>query len=87
MIVEYKMHRNNNGNKFTPTFIEDWWYFNIWDKFVGKTVTDWSYIPKTLIELTEQDLIDRLTWMNMKDIDWNPLDEDAIKLIVDNFIK
>ena len=64
MIVEYKMHRNEQGNMFIPYFIKDGGYFVVGNKLVGHTVNDGSYIPSTLIELNRAALITRLTNMS-----------------------
>ena len=63
MIVEYKLHRNERGNKIIPFFIEDGGYFGIGNKLVGHTVNDGSYIPSTLVVLDKAALITRLTNM------------------------
>ena len=61
MIVEYKMHRNEQGNMIIPYFIKDGGYFVVGNKLVGHTVNDGSYIPETLIVLDRDALITRLT--------------------------
>ena len=63
MIVEYKMHRNEQGNMFIPYFIKDGGYFVVGNKLVGHTVNDGSYIPSTLVVLDKAALITRLTNM------------------------
>ena len=63
MIVEYKMHRNEQGNMITPFFIDDGGYYGIGNKLVGHTVNDGSYIPSTLVVLDKAALITRLTNM------------------------
>ena len=61
MIVEYKFHRNKQGNKIIPLFIADGGYFVVGNKLVGHTVNDGSYIPETLIVLDKAALITKLT--------------------------
>ena len=61
MIVEYKLHRNQQGNKFIPSFIVDGGYFPDGNKSVGIAVNDGSYIPETLVVLDRAALITRLT--------------------------
>ena len=61
MIVEYKLHRNRQGNMFIPYFIKDGGYFGDGNKLVGHTVNDGSYIPSTLVVLDKAALITRLT--------------------------
>ncbi len=69
MIVEYKMHRNKQGNKIIPFFIADGGYYVDGNKLVGHTVNDGSYIPETLIVLDRAALITRLTNMGYKVLD------------------
>ena len=64
MIVEYKMHRNEQGNKITPYFIMDGGYYGIGNKLVGHTLDNDSYIPSTLVVLDKAALITRLTNMS-----------------------
>ena len=61
MIVEYKLHRNKQGNKIIPYFIKDGGYYGTGNKLVGHTVNDGSYIPSTLVVLDKAALITRLT--------------------------
>ena len=61
MIVEYKLHRNKQGNMFIPYFIKDGGYFVVGNKLVGHTVDTESYIPSTLVVLDKAALITRLT--------------------------
>ena len=61
MIVEYKMHRNEQGSKITPYFIKDGGYYPVGNKLVGHTVDNGSYIPSTLVVLDKAALITRLT--------------------------
>jgi|TARA_R100001530_G_scaffold114321_1_gene81275 hypothetical protein len=61
MIVEYKLHVNERGNKFMPYFIKDGGYYPVGNKLVGSTVDNGSYIPSTLIVLDKAALITRLT--------------------------
>ena len=91
MIVEYKLHRNERGNKIIPFFIEDGGYFGIGNKLVGHTVNDGSYIPSTLVVLDKAALITRLT--NMGYAEWDPenhvevaLNAEQIEATVDAFI-
>ena len=63
MIVEYKMHRNEQGNMFIPYFIKDGGYYAVGNKLVGHTVDTESYIPSTLVVLDKAALITRLTNM------------------------
>ena len=61
MIVEYKLHRNEQGNMIIPYFIKDGGYFVVGNKLVGHTVDTESYIPSTLVVLDKAALITRLT--------------------------
>jgi len=61
MIVEYKMHRNEQGNMITPYFIKEGGYYPVGNKLVGHTVNNGSYIPSTLVVLDKAALITRLT--------------------------
>ena len=61
MIVEYKMHRNEQGNMITPYFIKEGGYYPVGNKLVGHTVDNGSYIPSTLVVLDKAALITRLT--------------------------
>ena len=61
MIVEYKMHRNEQGNMIIPYFIKDGGYYVVGNKLVGHTVDTESYIPSTLVVLDKAALITRLT--------------------------
>ena len=69
MIVEYKLHRNKQGNMIIPFFIKDGGYFVGGNKLVGHTVNDGSYIPSTLVVLDKAALITRLTNMGYKVFD------------------
>ena len=70
MIVEYKMHRNEQGNMIIPYFIKDGGYYVVGNKLVGHTVDTESYIPSTLEVLDKAALITRLT--NMGYTEWDP---------------
>ena len=61
MIVEYKLHRNKQGNMIIPYFIKDGGYYVVGNKLVGHTVDTESYIPSTLVVLDKAALITRLT--------------------------
>jgi len=64
MIVEYKLHRNSDGNKCIPSFIEDGGYYASGNKLVGITINDGSYIPSTLVALDKAALVTRYTAMS-----------------------
>jgi len=66
MIVEYKLHVNERGNKFMPYFIKDGGYYPVGNKLVGHTVDNESYIPSTLVVLDKAALITRLTNLGYK---------------------
>ena len=89
MIVEYKLHRNERGNKIIPFFIEDGGYFVVGNKLVGHTVNDGSYIPSTLVVLDKAALITRLTNLGyrrrVEDTERLATAEE-IEAIVDTFI-
>ena len=91
MIVEYKMHRNEQGNMIIPYFIKDGGYYVVGNKLVGHTVDTESYIPSTLVVLDKAALITRLT--NMGYTEWDPenhvevaLNAEQIEATVDAFI-
>ena len=89
MIVEYKFHRNRQGNKFKPYFIKDGGYFKDGDKLVGHTVDDGSYIPETLVVLDRAALITRLTnlgWTVEEGKDNRLATAEEIETAVDAFI-
>jgi len=87
MIVEYKFHRNRQGNKFIPYFIKDGGYFKDGDKLVGHTVDDGSYIPETLVVLDRAALITRLTNLGWTvGIDNRLATAEEIETVVDAFI-
>jgi hypothetical protein len=91
MIVEYKMHRNKQGNKIIPFFIADGGYYVDGNKLVGHTVNDGSYIPETLIVLDRDALITRVTNSGYKvyNPDTNEYDSgtaEEIEAHVDAFI-
>jgi|TARA_B100001964_G_C13988503_1_gene489547 hypothetical protein len=90
MIVEYKFHRNRQGNKFKPYFIKDGGYFKDGEKFVGHTVDDGSYIPETLVVLDRTALITRLTNLAEKSddrkIDNRAATAEEIEAVIDAFI-
>ena len=87
MIVEYKFHRNRQGNKFKPYFIKDGGYFKDGDKLVGHTVDDGSYIPETLVVLDREALITRLTNLGWTvGIDNRLATAEEIETAVDAFI-
>jgi len=91
MIVEYKLHVNEQGNKIIPFFIKDGGYFGVGNKLVGHTVDNGSYIPSTLVVLDKAALITRLT--NMGYTAWDhenhvevALNAEEIEAEVDAFI-
>ena len=89
MIVEYKMHRNEQGNMFIPYFIKDGGYFVVGNKLVGHTVNDGSYIPETLVVLDRAALITRLTnseYSLINDAGYRLATAEEIESIVDDFI-
>ena len=87
MIVEYKFHRNRQGNKIIPYFIKDGGYFKDGDKVVGHTVDDGSYIPETLVVLDRAALITRLTNLGWTvGIDNRLATAEEIETAVDTFI-
>jgi hypothetical protein len=88
MVVEYRLHRNNSGQKVVPTFIADGGYYVIDNKFVGITANDGTYIPKELVSLNREDLILRLTSMNpINPMTDEPLTEYEIVNQIDEFMK
>jgi hypothetical protein len=66
MIVEYKLHRNQQGNKIIPFFIIDGGYFPDGNKSVGIVANDGSYIPETLVVLDRAALIRNMFWQQPK---------------------
>ena len=89
MIVEYKLHRNQQGNKFIPSFIVDGGYFPDGNKLVGIAVNDGSYIPETLVVLDRAALITRLTnlgWTVVEGKDNRLATAEEIETVVDAFI-
>jgi len=86
MIVEYKLHRNSDGNKCLPSFIEDGGYYVSGNKLVGITVNDGSYIPSTLVELNRAALITRYTAMSPVNVDDEALTDAEIATQIDAFI-
>ena len=87
MIVEYKLHRNSDGNKCIPSFIEDGGYYASGSKLVGITVNDDSYIPSTLVELDRAALITRYTAdAPINDDTGDPLTAAEIESDIDAFI-
>ena len=89
MIVEYKLHVNERGNKIIPFFIKDGGYYRDGNKLVGHTVDNESYIPETLIVLDKAALLTRLTSLGYTVID-NGADRlataEEIEAEVDTFI-
>ena len=70
------MHKNNNNNKITPYFIKNGGYFLVNHEMVGITEdSDIIYVPETLVELTEQELIDFVVTLEMRDEEGNLLTE------------
>ena len=61
MIVEYKMHRLEDGRTSVPTFIVNGGYFPVDNKYIGITADDGTYIPSTLVVLDRAALITRMT--------------------------
>jgi hypothetical protein len=87
MIVEYKLHRNSDGNKCIPSFIEDGGYYVSGNKLVGITVNDGSYIPSTLVELDRAALITRYTALTpVNDDTGDALTSAEIESEIDTFI-
>lgn len=86
MIVEYKLHRNSDGNKCIPSFIEDGGYYASGNKLVGITVNDGSYIPSTLVALDKAALITRYTAMSPVNDDNDALTDAEIATEIDAFI-
>ena len=89
MIVEYKMHRNEQGNMIIPYFIKDGGYYVVGNKLVGHTVDTESYIPSTLVVLDKAALITRLTNMGYKVLDIGTerlATAEEIETLVDDFI-
>ena len=86
MIVEYKLHRNSDGNKCIPSFIEDGGYYASGNKLVGIVVNDDSYIPSTLVELNRAALITRYTAMSPVNDDNDALTDAEIATQIDAFI-
>ena len=89
MLVEYKMHGNDQGNMIIPYFIKDGGYYVVGNKLVGHTVDTESYIPSTLVVLDKAALITRLTNLGYKVFD-NGTERSAtaeeIEAAVDAFI-
>jgi len=86
MIVEYKLHRNSDGNKCIPSFIEDGGYYPSGNKLVGITVNDDSYIPSTLVELDKAALVTRYTAMSPVNGENTALTDAEIESEIDAFI-
>jgi hypothetical protein len=86
MIVEYKLHRNSDGNKCIPSFIEDGGYYASGSKLVGIVVNDGSYVPSTLVELNRAALITRYTAMSPVNDDNDALTDTEIATEIDAFI-
>jgi hypothetical protein len=86
MIVEYKLHRNSDGNKCIPSFIEDGGYYASGSKLVGIVVNDGSYVPSTLVELNRAALITRYTAMSPVNVDNDALTDTEIATEIDAFI-
>jgi hypothetical protein len=87
MIVEYKLHRNSDGNKCIPSFIADGGYYVSGNKLVGITVNDGSYIPSTLVELDRAALITRYTALTpVNDDTGDALTSAEIESEIDAFI-
>jgi|TARA_R100000656_G_scaffold61575_1_gene47583 hypothetical protein len=91
MIVEYKLHRNQQGNKIIPFFIIDGGYFVDGNKLVGIAVNDGSYIPETLVVLDRAALITRLTNLGYKIFNTETNEDvlataEEIETIVDTWI-
>ena len=86
MIVEYKLHRNSDGNKCIPSFIDDGGYYASGSKLVGIVVNDDSYIPSTLVELNRAALITRYTAMSPVNVDDDALTDAEIATEIDAFI-
>lgn len=64
MIVEYKLNIDNNGNTYHPPYIKEYAYYDsITKTFVGYVLPESErdyWVPDTLIELTEDQLIYRV---------------------------
>ena len=91
MIVEYKLHRNQQGNKFIPSFIINGGYFPDGNKLVGIAVNDGSYIPETLVVLDRAALITRLANLGYKIFNTETNEDvlataEEIETIVDTWI-
>ena len=86
MIVEYKLHRNSDGNKCIPSFIDDGGYYASGSKLVGIVVNDGSYVPSTLVELNRAALITRYTAMSPVNVDNDALTDTEIATEIDAFI-
>ena len=89
MIVEYKMHRLEDGRTSVPTFIVNGGYFPVDNKYIGIAADDGTYIPSTLVVLDKAALITRLTNMGYRVYDNDTLrlaTAEEIESSVDNWI-
>ena len=89
MIVEYKMHRLEDGRTSVPTFIVNGGYFRVVNKYFGIAANDGTYIPSTLVVLDKAALITRLTNMGYRVYDNDTLrlaTAEEIEAAVDAFI-
>ena len=73
-IVKYVMHMNNDKNLVTPYFIMNGGHFLVNHEMVGVTEDDDKvYVPTTLEELSEQQFIDFVVSLSLKDEEGNEM--------------
>ena len=87
-IVEYKLH---NGS--IPYFIDDGGYYPIDKKMVGVTKdSDDCFIPKfvseggELVQVSNQDFINRVVGMDLEDADGNVMDADKKTTVANEWL-
>ena len=89
-IIEYMMHRNNNNNEIIPYFVEDGGYFVLdtpYKSLIGVSCdTDEIFLPDGINALTNQELIDRVVSMDLKDEEGNPLTDEEKTVIAETWL-
>lgn len=86
-IIKYMLHKNNNNNLVTPGFVNDGGYFPKNNEYIGVSEDDEIvYLPETIEKLTNQDFIDYVKTLTMKDDDGNLLSDDDKEAIANNWI-
>ena len=89
MIVEYKLHRDNSNSLIKPYFIKFGGMFKINNTFIGfPYIDDETFIPKTLKEITEDELKARILKLDYKNPTTNiSLNEQERTDMFDQFMK